>query len=141
MREIMGGEGRTTQVMIRRHFRTGKNFDAVVEIDLTHEDEVQEMMQYLNQIKPLVIVMSSRCTAGGGWSTANEVVLYAYRPTTKACESLNICLVSLSMQRCCSLSEVGTSSVSCQKEIHFTKYRNGKRWLDITSLGLTRTCA
>ena len=33
--EIMGGEGRTSQVMTRRHFRIGKNFDAVVGVDLT----------------------------------------------------------------------------------------------------------
>ena len=72
--EIMGGEGRATQVRVRRHFRAGKNFDAVIGVDLMLEEEVQDMMQHINQTKPLVIVMSPRCTAGGGWSTVNEVV-------------------------------------------------------------------
>ena len=32
--EVMGGEGRTTQVLIRRNFKGGRNFDCVVGVDL-----------------------------------------------------------------------------------------------------------
>eukprot|EP00975_Prorocentrum_lima_P003680 802701-Prorocentrum_lima.AAC.1 len=53
--EIMGGEAQTTQVLVRRHYRGGRNFDAVVGVDLHNGDEIQEMCRYLAEVRPLVL--------------------------------------------------------------------------------------
>ena len=71
--EIMGGEGKTTQVMVRGHFKAGKNFEAVMGIDVLDPEEEQEMFEHISKVKPLVIVMAPRCTAGGGWQSINAI--------------------------------------------------------------------
>ena len=39
--ETMGGEGRTTQVLVRRGYEGGENFDCVVGCDLMRADDEQ----------------------------------------------------------------------------------------------------
>ncbi len=47
--EVMGGAARTTQVLIRRMYRGGRNFDAMVGVDLTDPDEEHELYRYVQE--------------------------------------------------------------------------------------------
>ena len=69
--EIMGGEGRISQVLIRRHFRAARNFDAVVSVNLSEPDEEQEMMLDIRKQRPLVIVASINAVKAPGTHEEN----------------------------------------------------------------------
>ena len=56
--EIMGGEARTTQVLVRRGSSSGENFDCVVGCDLMRADEEQRLYDYIQRFKPKVLVMA-----------------------------------------------------------------------------------
>ena len=56
--EIMGGEGRTTQVLVRRGYSRGENFDCVVGCELMRADEEQRLYDYIRRFKPKVLVMA-----------------------------------------------------------------------------------
>ena len=70
--EICGGNARTMQVMIRRHFRGGRNFDIVVGSDLTQPEEVRKLFAYLSEKKPFVTVMSPSCVAPSSSPTVSR---------------------------------------------------------------------
>ena len=72
--EIMGGEGRTTQVLIRRGFKAGMNFDCVVGCDLMRKDDEEALYRYLDRYKPKVLVMAPQCTGMAGWGSLNAVI-------------------------------------------------------------------
>ena len=75
--ELMGGEARTTQCLIRRRFRhgfrAGKNFDMVCGIDLTNRRDIDGLWCYLQRSRPLVVVISPPCAGMKGWSALNSL--------------------------------------------------------------------
>lgn len=73
--ELYGGKGGVTLISIRRYkddLNPGRNFDITSNIDLTCPRQVNELMQYLEECKPLVAVMGPPCTAFGSWSSYNQ---------------------------------------------------------------------
>ena len=72
--EVMGGEGRTTQVLVRRGYSSGDNFDCVVGCDLMRADEEQRLYDYIGRFKPKVLVMAPQCTGMAGWGRFNAVM-------------------------------------------------------------------
>ena len=72
--EIMGGEGRTTQVLIRRGFKAGMSFDCVVGCDLMRQDDEEALYDYIRRFKPKVLVMAPQCTGMAGWGSLNAVI-------------------------------------------------------------------
>ena len=72
--EIMGGEGRTTQVLVRRGYDGGENFDCVIGCDLMRADDEQRLYDYIDRYKPRVLVMAPQCTGMAGWGRFNAVM-------------------------------------------------------------------
>ena len=76
--EVMGGEARVTQCLVRRRFKSGvkagRNFDLVCGCDLTDEDDQKDMWTYTKRAKPLVIIMAPPCAGMKGWSALNRVI-------------------------------------------------------------------
>ena len=72
--ELFGGKAGSTRVGIRRHLRTGINFDLTADIDLSDAKEVNYLFWYLRKHQPLVVLMGPPCTAFGPWSHLNKVV-------------------------------------------------------------------
>lgn len=69
--EICGGSARTSKVCIRKHLKVGHNFDLVTNVDLNNPIDQQLVMQYFIDYKPLVAVMSPRCSPFGAHSNLN----------------------------------------------------------------------
>ena len=69
--EICGGAARTSRISIRRHLKVGKNFDLITHCDLNDPAQQQLVMQYFEEHKPLVAVMSPRCSPFGSHSNLN----------------------------------------------------------------------
>eukprot|EP00959_Pyramimonas_sp_CCMP1952_P460699 9480326-Pyramimonas_sp.AAC.1 len=61
--DVMGGKVRATQLLARRHYVGGRNFDAVMGADLLQHDEEDELYRYLREGCPFVVVMAPQCTA------------------------------------------------------------------------------
>ena len=72
--EVMGGEARTTSVMVRRNYLGGLNFDCVVGVDLMNPADEHDLYVYLRKSKPFVLVMAPQCTGMAGWGRLNAVV-------------------------------------------------------------------
>eukprot|EP00975_Prorocentrum_lima_P010617 2254856-Prorocentrum_lima.AAC.1 len=47
--EMCGGSAKVSVIMIRRHYKVGPNFDAVVGIELTSPQHVQELWRYIRE--------------------------------------------------------------------------------------------
>ena len=72
--EVMGGEGRTTRVLIRSHSRGGKNCDCIIGVDLMLKQHERELYFYLHRKKPFVLVMAPQCTGIAGWGHLNKIL-------------------------------------------------------------------
>ena len=75
--EIVGGEIRTTRVLIRLHdrrIRTGPNFDLVADIDLTNKSEQEACWTYRSNGKPKICIMAPACWSFGSRSRLNRVI-------------------------------------------------------------------
>ena len=72
--EVMGGEARTTQVMVRRNDRGGYNFYCVVGFDLMRADDEQCLYDYIRATKPFIVVMAPQCTGLAGWGNFNQMM-------------------------------------------------------------------
>ena len=75
--EIVGGEARTTRVLVRhsdRRISTGPNFDLVADVDLTDMHEQEAFWKYRRQRKPKVCVMAPMCRSFGGRSRMNRLL-------------------------------------------------------------------
>ena len=70
----MGGEGRTTQVLVRRGYEGGENFDCVIGCDLMRADDEKRLYDYIDRYKPRVLVMAPQCTGMAGWGRFNAVM-------------------------------------------------------------------
>eukprot|EP00972_Heterocapsa_arctica_P080108 11807757-Heterocapsa_arctica.AAC.1 len=67
--EICGGSALTTQLIIRKSYRSGKNFDILVGIDLRDRREVARLWQYIQYSGPRVFIMAPPCRGLGLGST------------------------------------------------------------------------
>eukprot|EP00974_Lingulodinium_polyedra_P078987 7650489-Lingulodinium_polyedra.AAC.1 len=59
--EACGGEGRFSQVCLRRQFKAGFNFDLRCGINLRRPADVQFLWQYIKEDKPFTILMGPPC--------------------------------------------------------------------------------
>eukprot|EP00975_Prorocentrum_lima_P064125 12895623-Prorocentrum_lima.AAC.1 len=57
----------------RRHYKVGPNYDAVVGLDLTHPQHVQELWRYIRECKPVCGVMAPPCMGLKGFSALNRI--------------------------------------------------------------------
>ena len=73
--EIFGGEGRTTQVLVKRFGAIpGKNFDLVVNWDLLDPEHEAAFWHYLRNNKPKLVIMAPPCGGFGPWSRLNRLI-------------------------------------------------------------------
>ena len=101
------GEARTTQVMIRRHYRGGRNFGCVVGVDLMTSEGEQDLYDYLDKARPFVCVMAPQCTGLAGWANYNQkMALEAHRRSAA---------VSLHLGRVCG----NCALMQLERKLHF----------------------
>ena len=74
--ELCGGAGRVSRIAIRRHLKTGENFDLVTHCDLNDKRTQDDVEYYITTYKPLVIVMAPSCTPFGAWARYNYYANY-----------------------------------------------------------------
>lgn len=74
--EVCGGTARTSRIAIRKHLKVGCNFDLVTDCDLNDTQQQSLVRQYFRKHKPLVAVLTPRCSAFGAHSNQN----YRIRP-------------------------------------------------------------
>ena len=73
--ELFGGEGRTSYLCSKLYgLNTGENYDAVNGYDLSDPKELNAVLNYIAQNKPLVVVMSPPCGPFGPISRLNRVI-------------------------------------------------------------------
>ncbi len=77
--EICGGEGRTSQLGVRRHLKVGKNFDLVTHTDLANPRDAAAAYNYFVEADVLVAVMAPLCDCLGplshlNWSINHETM-------------------------------------------------------------------
>ncbi len=70
--EICGGEGGVTKVSIRRRLSTGQNFDLKHGIDLSRQEDQNQLLEYVDKHQPLFAVMAPPCTPFASWSKINR---------------------------------------------------------------------
>eukprot|EP00975_Prorocentrum_lima_P068854 12922930-Prorocentrum_lima.AAC.1 len=57
--ELCGGTGKVSVLLARRrHYKVGTNFDAVVGLDLTKPQHIQELWRCIRECKPVCGVMA-----------------------------------------------------------------------------------
>ena len=74
--ELCGGVERITKVCVRRHLKSGGNFDLVTGCDLNTKEGQRQFLYYLENAKLLVVVMGPTCTPFGPWANLNKVLHY-----------------------------------------------------------------
>ena len=74
--EFCGGTARTTHISIRRHFKSGGNWDLITGADLNEPETQGKAMQYFTVIGAAVAVMAPRCPAYGPPEHVNYVHNY-----------------------------------------------------------------
>eukprot|EP00974_Lingulodinium_polyedra_P021620 2087602-Lingulodinium_polyedra.AAC.1 len=72
--EICGGEGRPSQVCLRRHLKVGLNFDLRCGFDLLKPANVSYLWKYVQQHKPFIAMMGPPRTPFGPWAYLNRAV-------------------------------------------------------------------
>eukprot|EP00972_Heterocapsa_arctica_P093950 13856554-Heterocapsa_arctica.AAC.1 len=58
---MCGGSARATQLIIRKSYIDGKNFDILVGIDLRNHQEVLRLWQYIQYSQPRAFIMALHC--------------------------------------------------------------------------------
>ena len=69
--EVLGGEARTTNILRRRHYEVGRNFDCVAGVDLMRQEDEDELYEYIMVYKPFVLAMAPQCKGMAGWGRFN----------------------------------------------------------------------
>ena len=73
--EMFGGAADTSRLLVRRYNAvTGINFDLTCGFNLRNQKHVQLLIQYVDEFKPVVVVMAPPCTGLKGWAGVNRVV-------------------------------------------------------------------
>lgn len=72
--EVCGGSARTSTIAFRKHLNVGRNFDLIANVDLNNAVDQQLVMQYFIDHKPLVAIMSPRCSPFGSHSNLNNKI-------------------------------------------------------------------
>ena len=75
--EIFGGQGLTTQILVRRYdVEAGHNFDLLTGFDLESKRDVDYLFRYIQEMKPAIVVMAPPCTGLKGFSALNKAINY-----------------------------------------------------------------
>ena len=76
--ELMGGQARTTRVLVRRMLkegiRAGQNFDLVCGCNLRSKEGVASLWGYIELCRPLIFIMAPVCIGLAGWQSLNRVL-------------------------------------------------------------------
>ena len=72
--EICGGRGLTSWFVVKRRLRSGHNFDIVTGTDLTNPATQRKVCEYVDLVKPLVIVMAPICAPYSPLGRLNQVI-------------------------------------------------------------------
>ena len=72
--EFCGGQGLTTQMVVKRQLSAGHNFELLTGCDLTDPATQKKVCGYLSVAKPLVVVMAPRCDPFGPLGRWNQVI-------------------------------------------------------------------
>ena len=75
--EMCSGVGDTAELMVKRGYRGGPNFDMVCGIDLLKPQNKAYFLRYLEECKPRILLISTPCTGMKGFSALNRVVNHA----------------------------------------------------------------
>ena len=71
--EICGGGAFTTELLVQRQYRGGRNLDIRIGCDLTTPEGQQSYWRYARRAKPYIVIMSPPCTGLMGWKSFNRV--------------------------------------------------------------------
>ena len=72
--EICGGRGLTSWFVVKRRLRSGHNFDIITGTDLTNPATQRKVCEYVQLVKPLVIVMAPICAPYSPLGRLNQVI-------------------------------------------------------------------
>ena len=61
--ELCGGAGGTGTLLVRRGYKAAPNFDIVCGINLLEKANCNAFLHYLNECKPMILIISTPCTA------------------------------------------------------------------------------
>ena len=71
--EIFGGKAGTSKQAKIRSLKVGINFDIEEGMNLTKEEDVERLLEYIDIHTPTVVVMGPPCTAFGSWAHYDKV--------------------------------------------------------------------
>ena len=71
---VFGGESGVGTFFARRRFRRGENVDLVIGLDLTKESKQREVIRYIVENEPLVVILGPPCLGFGRWSHLNRYI-------------------------------------------------------------------
>ena len=74
--ELCGGAGRVSQIIVRRKFTSGGNWDLVTNCDLNDPATQRQCIAMIKATKPLVVIMAPTCTPFGPWANLNYNIHY-----------------------------------------------------------------
>ena len=72
--ELCGGAGDTAELLIKRGYSSGPNFDIVCGINLLVPCNKAHFLRYLKECKPTILLISTPCTGMKGFSALNRVI-------------------------------------------------------------------
>jgi hypothetical protein len=72
--EICGGKGVTSYLVIKRKLRSGQNFELIAGGDLSKTENHRKVCEYVQLVKPLVIVMAPVCTPYSPLARLNRII-------------------------------------------------------------------
>ena len=89
--QLFGGHGDVIRLGIRKGLRPGRNYDAMINIDLSLPEERTRLWSYFKKFWPRVVVASPPCTPFGRWSSYNRARNYgAWRRSFRLASPLAI---------------------------------------------------
>ena len=72
--ELCGGAGGTGALLVRRGYRAGPNFDIVCGIDLLKRCNKAQFLKYLDECRPMILIISTPCTGMKWFSAQNRAI-------------------------------------------------------------------
>ena len=75
--ELFGGQAGTSKVLLRRfNAVTGENFDLITGYNMNSKACREKFWKYMEEFKPVMVVMAPPCTGLAGWKSMNRVYNY-----------------------------------------------------------------
>jgi len=72
--ELCGGAGGTGALLVRRGYKAGPNFDVVCGINLLMQNNRAQFLKYLDECRPMILIISTPCTGMKGFSALNRAI-------------------------------------------------------------------